>query len=142
MQRIMIATDSSRNAKRALDVAAKLAKKLNAELIIITVAGNISESDLRKLRRAKGSIDDALEAISDKILDEACERAKSIGVSKIKRQSGRGDPAKTIIDAARRRKVDAIVVGRHGFGALTGWLFGSVSQKITSLAPCTVMIVP
>jgi nucleotide-binding universal stress UspA family protein len=142
MQRIMIATDGSRSAKRALDAAAKLAKKLNSELIIITVGGNLSESDLKRLSRSKDTIANALKVVSGMILDEACKRAKSIGVPKITRQSETGDPAKAIIDAARRRQVDILVVGRHGFGPLTGWLFGSVSQKLTSLAPCTVMIVP
>ena len=98
--------------------------------------------DLKRLSRGKDAIANALKAISDKILDEACRRSKSIGARKIIRQSETGDPAKTIIDAARRKQVDILIVGRHGFGPLTGWLFGSVSHKLTSLAPCAVMIVP
>ena len=142
MHRIMVATDGSRSAKRALDAAAKLAKKINSELIIITVGGTLSELDLKRLSRGKDTIANALKAISDKILDEACKRAKSIGARKIIRQSQTGDPAKTIIDAARRKQVDILIVGRHGFGPLTGWLFGNVSHKLTSLAPCAVMIIP
>lgn len=142
MKRIMVAMDGSRGAKRALDVAAKLAKKINSELIIITVGGTLSESDLKGLTRGKGTIANVIKTISDKILDEACKRAKSIGAGKITRQCPTGDPAKTIIDAARRKRVDILVVGRHGLGPLTGWLFGSVSHKLISLAPCAVMIVP
>lgn len=142
MQRIMIATDGSRSAKRAVTAAAKLAKKLHAELIILTVGGSLSERDLKRLARTKGSLDDALNALADNILDEAYKRARAIGAPRIKRQSERGDPAQTIIDAARRQRVDMIVVGRHGFGSLAGWLFGSVSQKVVSLAPCPVTTVP
>jgi nucleotide-binding universal stress UspA family protein len=64
MQRIMVATDGSRSAKRALDAAAKLAKKINSELIIITVGGTLSELDLKRLSRGKDTIANALKAIS------------------------------------------------------------------------------
>ena len=142
MQRIMIATDGSRSAKRALDAAAKLAEQLNGELTVITVAGTISAVDLKRLMRGTGGVDDALEALANKILEAACKRAKSIGVRRIRRQSETGDSATAILEAARRKRVDFLVVGRHGFGPLTGWLLGSVSQKIMSLAPCKVIVVP
>jgi nucleotide-binding universal stress UspA family protein len=53
-----------------------------------------------------------------------------------------GDPAEAILDVASREKVDAIVLGRRGKGPLTRLLMGSVSQKVTSLAPCIVVVVP
>ena len=142
MERIMIATDGSRSAKRALDAAANLTKTLNGELTVVTVAGSISVADLKRLARGTDEVDDALAALANKILDGACKRAKSIGVRRIKRQSETGDAATAILDAARRKRADFLVVGRHGFGPLTGWLLGSVSHKIMSLAPCKVIVVP
>jgi nucleotide-binding universal stress UspA family protein len=142
MERIMIATDGSRSAKRALDAAANLTKTLNGELTVVTVAGSISAADLKRLARGTEEVDDALATLANKILDNACKRAKSIGVRRIKRQSETGDAATAILDAARRKRVDFLVVGRHGFGPLTGWLLGSVSHKIMSLAPCKVIVVP
>lgn len=142
MERIMIATDGSRSAKRALDAAANLTKRLDGELTVITVGGAISVADLKRLMRGTDDVDQALDALANRILDNACKRAKSIGVRRIKRQSETGDVAAAILDAARRKRIDFLVVGRHGFGPLTGWLLGSVSQKIMSLAPCKVIIVP
>jgi nucleotide-binding universal stress UspA family protein len=63
-------------------------------------------------------------------------------VRRIRRQSETGDAATAILDAVRRKRTDFLVVGRHCFGPLTGWLLGSVSQKITSLAPCKVIVAP
>jgi len=58
------------------------------------------------------------------------------------RLGGALDPAEAIIEAARREHADAIIVGRRGRGQLAGLLLGSVSQKVVSLAPCTVIVVP
>jgi nucleotide-binding universal stress UspA family protein len=56
--------------------------------------------------------------------------------------SGWGEPTEAIIDAVRREKADLLVVGRRGRSRLSGLLLGSVSQKLTSLAPCKVLVVP
>lgn len=63
-------------------------------------------------------------------------------VTTVEVRTGWGDPAEVIIEMVRREKVDTIVVGRRGHGRLAGLLLGSVSQKLVSLAPCTVVVVP
>jgi nucleotide-binding universal stress UspA family protein len=52
-----------------------------------------------------------------------------------------GDPAGEILSAAESSGVDAITVGSRGMGELKALLLGSVSNKVTHLAHCTVMIV-
>jgi nucleotide-binding universal stress UspA family protein len=54
MQHIMVATDGSDSAGRAIDVAAKLAKAFACELLIVTVAGDLSADEMRQLERAEG----------------------------------------------------------------------------------------
>jgi nucleotide-binding universal stress UspA family protein len=138
----MLATDGSHGAERAAAVAAELARATGSKLSIVTVGGNTSGNDLADFGRSEGSIGDALEALSKQILLIAKETAQRAGVSDIQVQSGWGDPAEVIIEAARRDQADAIVMGRRGRGRLVGLLLGSVSQKVASLAPCSVIVVP
>jgi len=142
MHRIIVATDGSPGANRAIDVAAMFAKTSGANLIILTIGGNITGAQLRELADSAGDLSKALEAAAKKILGQAQKRALRIGAHAIKGQTGWGDPAEAIIDAVRREKADMLVVGRRGRGRLSGLLLGSVSQKLASLAPCTVVVVP
>lgn len=142
MQNIMVATDGSEDADRAVDVAAELAMALRGKLFIVTVAGNLSGEETRELTRAERNIGDALEALSMQILTAAEKRAQRLGVTDIQLQIGWGDAAQSIIEIAARETADAIVLGRRGRGRLTGLLLGSVSQKVASLASCTVIVVP
>ena len=59
-----------------------------------------------------------------------------------KNNSRLGQPHPAIVETIGREKADAIVVGRRGHGQLSGLLLGSVSQKLCSLAPCVVIMVP
>lgn len=52
-----------------------------------------------------------------------------------------GDPAHTLIDIAERHGCEAIIMGAHGRGALSGTLRGSVSQAIVHHSPIPVTIV-
>lgn len=142
MRHIMVATDGSEGADRAIDVAAQLAKAFEGELSIVTVGGNLSGDEMRQLERAERNIGEALDMLSNQILRAAKTRAQSFGIGDIRVQSAWGDPAESIIEMAAREATDALVVGRRGRGRLAGLLLGSVSQKIASLAPCIVVIVP
>ncbi|HUL89395.1 MAG TPA: universal stress protein [Pseudolabrys sp.] len=142
MQRITVATDGSPGATRAIDTAATLATVIGADLTILTIGGSITGAELRNLADVDGDLSETLETTANKVLAQARKRALRIGVRTVKLQTGWGDPAETIIDMVRRGKADLLVVGRRGRGRLSGLLLGSVSQKLASLAPCAVMVVP
>jgi nucleotide-binding universal stress UspA family protein len=142
MKLIIAATDGSECADRAVDMASTLAKAADAKLLVLTVGDSLIGPELNKLARAEGGVGEALELIIGQILQRAKDRAREQGASSVEVQCGWGDPAEIIIEVARSRKVDAIVVGRRGRGRLTGLLLGSVSQKLVSLAPCAVIVVP
>ena len=142
MKRILVATDGSDGGDRAVDAAVELAGATGAALTIVTIGGNVTGADLRKLADRGGDLSKSLQAQADKVLKQAAVRATRLGHRPAALRCEWGDPAEAILDMARREKADAIVLGRRGGGPLTRLLMGSVSQKVASLAPCTVVVVP
>lgn len=145
MRSIMVATDGSDGANRAIDVAAALAKAVNGMLSIVTVgrAPTVEEQrQVAEFARIEGERADAAVAVVQRILDDAEQRARQDGVGSIKTHLAWGDPTQAIIEAITAEQADAIVVGRRGRGRLSGLLLGSVSQQLCSVAPCLVVVVP
>ena len=97
---------------------------------------------MRQLEHAEGNIGEALDMLSNQILRAAKMGAERFEIGSIRLRPAWGDPAQSIIETVAREAADALVVGRRGRGRLAGLLLGSVSQKIASLAPCMVVIVP
>ncbi len=142
MRHIMVATDGSSGADRAVDVAAEFARALSGDLLIVTVADSLAFEEAQQVARSGGSTGDVLEALTMQTLTAAEARARHLGVSQIELRVGWGDVTRSLIDIAKGGSVKTIVVGRRGRGQLAGLLLGSVSQKLVSLAPCPVVVVP
>ena len=142
MRHIMVATDGSSGADRAVDVAAEIARALSGDLLIVTVADSLAFEEVQQVAHTEGSVGDVLEALTTQTLKAAEARARHLGVSQIEMRVGWGDVTRSLIDIATGGSVEMIVVGRRGRGQLAGLLLGSVSQKLVSLAPRAVVVVP
>lgn len=142
MRRILVATDGSEGAGRAVDLASQLARMSGAELRILTVGGNLPVEEMQRLSLAERDVGAVLEMLSDQVLKDAMAQAQRSGVAKVEVEACWGDAAEAIIHAARHRDIDTVILGRRGRGRLVGLLLGSVSQKVVSLAHCVVIVVP
>lgn len=141
IKRILVATDNSDSANRAVEAAAHLATQVGASLLIVNVEQGYFDHDLGPLQ-IRDEMGDILEARSREILARAKQQAQRIGVSDIQTVSGLGDAAAFILDIAKREAVDLIVLGKRGRSRLAGIMLGSVSQHVAALAPCSVHVVP
>ena len=144
MKCIMVATDGSEGADRAIDYAAHLAKNEGDDLLIVNViGGGLPDNVFRKFTRSEQAwMREQLESASKNILNAARERARAIGIANIILDSREGDVAQTIIDIAREKNAETIVLGKRGVGRIAGLLLGSTSQKVASLALQPVTVVP
>ncbi len=145
MKRIQVATDGSEGADRAIDYAARRAKADGAELLIVNVMGGYGLPDKVFLAFTNDQnvlLKELLASQSAATLTTARDRAREAGVSTIVLDSRTGEVAQTIIDIAHEKKADAIVVGKRGAGRVAGVLLGSVSQKLVSLSPLPLTVVP
>ncbi len=119
MRHILLATDGSAGSDRATDVAAGLAKAFGAPLTILTVAEDrSSDGVIRDMGRVEGQLGDVLDAMCQRTLHRARERAEALGAKQVVLSSGWGDAAEVIIEYMQKHRADAIVVGRRGRGHL------------------------
>ena len=147
MKRILVAVDGSSAALKAVDFAADLANKYEAELVLLTVGANLSPGvdpafeEYARVEHIPAPATELAVAAAETILDDARRAARAKGAMRISTAPSFGDPAREIIAAAGDQQVDLIVVGSRGHGRLAGLLLGSVAQKVISVAPCPVVVV-
>jgi nucleotide-binding universal stress UspA family protein len=147
VERILVADDGSDAALRAVETAAELAARTEAELFALAVV-NPAEfwpGDVEALARSEaleegGTIDRLVDAAAEYL--DCCRtiaaRQRVVRFHGEKRAGS--DPAAEILDFAGDHGIDLIVVGSRGRGRLSGLLLGSVSQNLASLARCSVLI--
>ena len=138
-RKILLAHDGSKGADGALEKAAALCKLCDAELLVLTGYRHYSilEASLSMVRghgEDPGNLDDAMRAAAREVGEYAKTRARELGVDRVQAFIKGGPSARTIIAFARETGCDLIVVGSRGLGASEGYMLGSVSHKVTSIA--------
>ena len=107
---------------------------------------DLSEGVGRIVDPARESSEAASSAeIYEKLGHQILEHSKGIalekGVAAVETSLDKGDAADVIVQQADRLRANIIVMGTRGLGTLKGLLVGSVSHKVTQLAPCTCVTV-
>ena len=142
---ILAAVDGSDPGFKALEFAIDFARRFEGQLHVLYVAPEHAPPDtLRNYARAENIPDTPsaiYHAIGDGILSSAVTQAEDAEIENPVRVMAFGDPAKEILDYAARHDISVIVTGSRGLGELRGLVLGSVSLKVSSLAPCTCIVV-
>lgn len=142
-RQIVVGTDGSETAAKAVGQAAELAASVGATLLVVSAFEPISGSRLRE--EASQVPDDVRWMVNpredvDATLETAVELAAEKGAES-KTFARQGDPADAILDVAEEQGADLIVVGNKGMTGAKRFLLGSVPNKVSHHAPCSVLIV-
>ena len=141
--RIVVGTDGSDTAREAVRQATDLAKLSGATLSIVSAYAPVSKKRSESEQRdAPADVAYELGPREDinLVLDSAAAEAKKEGIE-AQTHPVEGDPAEAILNVAEQTKADLIVVGNKGMAGARRFLLGSVPNKVSHHAPCSVMIV-
>ena len=144
-KRILVGLDGTSRGLRTAETAAGLAACLGAELHLLTVTRSHEVShavqDYLEAENLLGEPSYVLDEETQAIVDRARAIAERQQVRTIRTVVREGKPAVVLVDYAKDHHMDLLVVGSRGLGALEAALLGSVSQKVSQLAGCSVLIV-
>ena len=137
-KRILVAIDGSIASISAVTQAARLAKQLNGELILVHVLDSISYLRTQGIDRFQPTLQD-MEDAGRALLRQAGQRIPP-GIS-FTTQLLTGDPPELIVSAAVAERADRIVIGTDSRGRLAHFLLGSCADTVIRYAPCPVLAV-
>ena len=140
---MVVGTDGSDTAKEAVRQAADLAGRIGAKIHLVSAYEPVPEARLREERQdAPGDMEWMINPREDvsSTLEVAAQSIRDDGVEVIV-HAREGDPADAILDVAEEQGADLIVVGNKGMTGAKRFLLGSVPNKVSHHAPCSVMII-
>jgi nucleotide-binding universal stress UspA family protein len=134
--RILIAVDRGQPAEYAAKVGMDLARKLRADVALLTVLPSTS-AIIPNVEAAEADAEDRRRAASQ--LLARC-RGHLPGDVKVDDMVFEGRPADEILSAARTWHADLVVVGTHNRHGLSRFLLGSTAEAVVRHAPCPVLV--
>ena len=141
---ILLSTDGSDGARKGVKHGIALAKALNANVTVITVTESlpIDYGGWTPSQKEVDRFDAACKERAGKVLDEARAMAEQIGVSaELLHVPRKAHPATAIIEAAKSRGCDLIVMASHGRRGLRKLLLGSQTSEVLVEGSVPVLVV-
>lgn len=143
---ILVPLDGSESGFKALELAGDLAEKCGSALVLLHV---VPEAKIPEGLQKWAELENVHESpstlyelnVAEGILQSGQERLGKREIAKVEHAVERGDAAKGIVEAAKRKHADMIVMSTRGLSDLQGLVLGSVAHKVTHTAPCTVVTV-
>jgi len=140
----VVGTDGSESPHTGVQRAIDLAAGLGARLQIVSAYEPVSDQRLHgeqvnvpaDLQWMINPHDDVMA-----LLGAARVEAQAAGVDEVETFARQGDAADAILDVAEEQRSDLIVVGNKGMTGAKRFLLGSVPNKVSHHAPCSVLIV-
>jgi nucleotide-binding universal stress UspA family protein len=139
---IVVGTDGSDTAKQAVRQAIELARSVGARIELVSAYEPVSDARLREAIHVPEDLQWMINPREDvqATLESAAGEIRAAGVE-VEVFARQGDPADAILDVAEERGSDLIVLGNKGMTGAKRFLLGSVPNKVSHHAPCSVLII-
>jgi nucleotide-binding universal stress UspA family protein len=145
IKRILVASDASPAANRAVTMAVQIAGKFDADLSILYVIRDMQLPPeierMAEIEKIKGDRTEIMKVVAETAMKGAKAQAEQGGAKRIQTSIANGDPSNAIMQAAKEQNADLVVLGTRGLGQVQGMLLGSVSRKVSNLLPGNCLIV-
>lgn len=161
MYKALVPIDGSTHSMKAVQIACDLVSKYGGWIALVHVLARGKEADdllalgvasafdsqlmgvLEKAQRQSlgPAPDQVLRRVADAVLTHAASKIERLSVEVKVLPVATGDPADAILNAQAQVEANTIVMGSRGLAASQASSFGSVSQKVFNLAPCTCLSV-
>jgi len=139
-KRIMVPTDASEYSRRALISALELARKFQAEVVLLfvmyTPEAYWEYNPAYSIEVSK----ELIEETGERTL-EATLKGIEVGDVPLKKKKIQGHPSTVILEEISNENIDLVVMGSHGYGPIARAVLGSVSQRVLRKSTCPVLIV-
>ncbi len=132
---IAVGTDGSQTASQAVDVAAEMAERFDAKLVLMSAYG--------EAKSPRGDVDPELQwetnpaARMREILERTASKLGGRGIE-CTTLADEGEPGRTLIELAKECDADLLVIGNKGMDRR---VLGSVPNTVAHRAPCSVLVV-
>ncbi len=135
--KIVVGYDGSADSKKALQLAATVAKGLAAEIVLLTVLdpGKLIDGDMYNIEKARA----AFRYEYGEKLEKAKAKMAELGVA-ASTVVLEGNPAETILDYVHKEGAFMIVVGTRGLGGFKRLMLGSLAQALVTYADVPVLV--
>jgi nucleotide-binding universal stress UspA family protein len=143
-ENIVVGTDGSATASKAVDKAADLAALASATLVIVSAYRPVPEE---RLRNERSSVPEEVAYLVnsreevDNLLAAAKKLAESRGVKKVSTEAVASGASEALLDVAEKVSADLLVVGSKGMTGAKRFVLGSVPNRIAHHTLCDVLIV-
>jgi nucleotide-binding universal stress UspA family protein len=140
---IVVGTDGSETAGKAVLQATELARQVGATVSLVSAYEPVSGKRLRDEAREVPKDMEWMVNPREDVEATLKEAAEAVGRAGVKADTfaREGDAADAILDVAEETHADLIVVGNKGMTGTKRFLLGSVPNKVSHHAPCSVLII-
>jgi nucleotide-binding universal stress UspA family protein len=139
---ILIPTDGSQLAEKAVEHGIRLAESIGAKVTVmtVTVPFHIFTTDTQMIEDTEEEYRMRIRRHAGKILGAAAERARAAGLACDTAQLEHEHPYEAIIDTARSKGCDLIVMASHGRRGFSAIVLGSVTLKVLTHSRIPVLV--